>query len=1297
MSASKGLLWLLNKLWLSLAIVLVLAAVLMSALRYALPHIPDVSEQLEAQLEARLQQPIEISSLAMSWHRQGPALDVTGIQLAGQTDSPVQVDVGQVSVVLDFWQSLLQQQLVAQEFILNQATIDIDLRGLQAQDSEALNLDTLESLFLQQLERFSLTESELNVINLAGNRRSIVIERLSWLNRGRQHQGIGQFRVRDFTRNSLDFIIKLDGNDLSTVNGQFYVDSRQIDISPWLEQQLSNVDITESKVNFTSWLTLVDGNISSGLLQLRDNVVAARINEQDLQLHIAQGQIAIQPRQQGWLLNVLPMTLEINEQQIELPLIAWQSSQQQHQLSARRIPIHDLAPFVPLLLPDTRGVIEQQINAGTQAFVDAKVMRDAEGHWDWLVHSDSIQSDGDEQVPSFSPIAVTVAGHNAERGYWSAQADEFQLSSSRLSDAAIWQQQAFSLMGNWHHNDAGWQFELGDGQWQLGDLDLQLQGRLKQMGDDTPSIALLATAEQSFAVATARDLLPLAMGEGVRDYLNESLVAGDIRGLEVLWRGPLQHFPDDDMAGVFNARVDFAGLDYQFQADWPMLQDTPLRLDFYQHGLFMFSDAGQLMDVTVDAVRAKIPDLTDGGRGLQLQSSVSAAAGSLKPVFDASPLQSVAETLTQVQPRSAIKGDFRLDIPFDGSRDVDVSVLTDLAGQEFYVTAIDQSFTVKSGTLMIDNAQVSTRDLIMNWYGRPINTEIVGNNKDSDYLLTVSTAIDWQLEPLLENLPSDGWQRYFYGAINGTGELELLLGDQVNVDWTSQYDLTGLESNLPAPLAKDFGENWQLQLNLSGDPGQLQLDVNVDDRLDWSSRWQPGVAEWQQASLVLGEQPSSQRATLAQGRGAFVISALLPQVNIGEWYDLVYFMQQSDDGTDDTAEGSSIPPLAPDYITVTTPLLMWAGQQFADAEFEIWPDNTVWNGRVFANDLALEIRIPEDFIESPIEVDADFVQLSSELDGGTDNPVRESEGEWQWVTRLPAINVNCKTCKLDDKSFVDVRAQLKPVKGGVELSNLSARSNNSQINSSGYWLVDDGKPHTQISGQLSSEDFGDLLREYGLETAIRDSAAEIEFGLNWDGHPHQLDFDSLGGSMSWELGQGYLAEVSDGGARLFSLLSLDGILRKLTLDFRDIFSQGMFYTNLSGSVQVANGVATTNDTQMLGSAGNMEIKGTTNLVTEELNYQLTYAPKVTSSLPVILAWMVNPPSGLAALLIDKVLQDAEVISQLRYQVTGTISEPVVTEVDRNSRPVDIPELDIPQEDQPSEPTNATSADGGSVK
>ena len=233
-----------------------------------------------------------------------------------------------------------------------------------------------------------------------------------------------------------------------------------------------------------------------------------------------------------------------------------------------------------------------------------------------------------------------------------------------------------------------------------------------------------------------------------------------------------------------------------------------------------------------------------------------------------------------------------------------------------------------------------------------------------------------------------------------------------------------------------------------------------------------------------------------------------------------------------------------------------------------------------------------------------------------------------------------------------------------------------------------------MSGSLSSEDLGDLLRDYGLETAIRDSAAVIDFDLNWQDHLHQFEWESLNGEIKWDLEKGYLAEVSDGGARLFSMLSLDSILRKLTLDFRDIFSQGMFFTDLTGSVQVEDGVANTNDAQLLGSAGDMEIRGWTDMNTGELNYNLTYAPKVTSSLPIILAWMVNPPSGLAALFIDKVLHDAKVISRLRYQVTGTIDDPVVEEIERDSRPVDLPELEENSTD--SEADDDTSATDGAA-
>ncbi|HAE89573.1 MAG TPA: TIGR02099 family protein, partial [Idiomarina sp.] len=295
----------------------------------------------------------------------------------------------------------------------------------------------------------------------------------------------------------------------------------------------------------------------------------------------------------------------------------------------------------------------------------------------------------------------------------------------------------------------------------------------------------------------------------------------------------------------------------------------------------------------------------------------------------------------------------------------------------------------------------------------------------------------------------------------------------------------------------------------------------------------------------------------------------------------------------------------------------------------------------------------------------------------TSEPADSSD--YEWVSRVPPLNITCKVCRLDDHHLGRVHAELVPIQGGIALNQLKMTTETEQLEASGFWMVSEGQPLTQLSGELTTSDIGELLREYGLETAIRDSSAKVSFGVRWNDHPHQVDFDTLSGALQWDFGQGYLAEVSDGGARLFSLLSLDGILRKLTLDFRDVFSQGMFYTDLNGSVQIAQGVLTTNDTQLFGSAGDMAIRGSTDLETQSLNYELTYAPKVTSSLPVILAWMVNPPSGLAALLIDKVLQDAKVISLLRYHVTGTIDNPVVQEVERDSRPVDIPELEKDKE------------------
>ncbi|MGO2168771.1 YhdP family protein, partial [Pseudoalteromonas sp.] len=87
----------------------------------------------------------------------------------------------------------------------------------------------------------------------------------------------------------------------------------------------------------------------------------------------------------------------------------------------------------------------------------------------------------------------------------------------------------------------------------------------------------------------------------------------------------------------------------------------------------------------------------------------------------------------------------------------------------------------------------------------------------------------------------------------------------------------------------------------------------------------------------------------------------------------------------------------------------------------------------------------------------------------------------------------------------------------------------------------------------------------------------------------------------------------------------------------------------------------------------LRIAGYANLNTFEIDYDLAVAPQVTSSIPVIVAWMVNPVTGLAALAIDKVIHSARVISEINFKVSGSMSDPVVKEVDRKSKEVTIPQ------------------------
>ncbi len=187
----------------------------------------------------------------------------------------------------------------------------------------------------------------------------------------------------------------------------------------------------------------------------------------------------------------------------------------------------------------------------------------------------------------------------------------------------------------------------------------------------------------------------------------------------------------------------------------------------------------------------------------------------------------------------------------------------------------------------------------------------------------------------------------------------------------------------------------------------------------------------------------------------------------------------------------------------------------------------------------------------------------------------------------------------------------------------------------------------------------------------------------------------LDGAVQWQLGKArYLRSATGGGARIFSLLSLDSLVRKLRLDFRDVFAKGFFFSKMTGTMTIQQRASHTADTQVIGVAGDIQMQGYADLAARQLDYQMSFSPKVTSSIPVILAWMVNPVSGVAALALDEVFQSAEVISKINFTVTCDSANLLVTEVKRDSKKVPLPaEL---RAKTPAPPTVITSTIASSV-
>ncbi|CCQ10397.1 FIG005080: Possible exported protein [Pseudoalteromonas luteoviolacea B = ATCC 29581] len=1247
--------YLVRKAWQLFAATLVLLAVLISALKYTLPYANDYKQNIEQLLFEQYGVDIAIGSISASWQGSGPALVLEKLSFTDNQTSPIALDIDNTSLQLNLFETLKTWQLSSNYFVISGLSANIDSSRFNAtSETEFEQKALLEGLFLGETGHFEVKDSRLDIKLPDGKTRSLLVDSLLWQNQDSEHRGFGSIAIPGISQGEFTANLALAGDAFDEVTGRIHFSAKGVDIANWLEPWLDkNKTSVSTDFNASSWLTIAKGKLTSAVVKWHPSFIRWQENriKQELSLVSAEALVTFD-EQQNWEVEASPWRFSHGGR--EYDSIKWQAHQtngyneiwlQSLDLSL----VHELVDF------SNEEAIQAVVNLQPSGIIShAKVAWGQKKPWSAFASIEQLGWQNINGVPGAQHLSATVyAKPQAARVEIKGENDHL-LTGALFSKAMSYDQLHATL--EFHERDEGWQLISRD-LW-FANHELTVAGELGVDLHDANHFALYAEVRGGSGENAANYFPITVMNANLIAYLKGAIKAGKHQQSQVLLSGQLSDFPFSNTSGQFEVRSELDAVEFAFAPKWPAVKEAKVHLDFTDEAMTITATDGQLLNQTIQQpVVVRIEDLKNADE-LYVDINTETDSSTLPAFFAQTPLaKHLDPVFGVVKPKGKVNGDVLLTVDLvDGG--VTATGNVDFEGNQIELTQPGMRLDSMSGQLSFVNEKLDMSGLTGLWRTMPIEVALAANSDEKEYRVKINAMLVANAQEL--ELISGGLTKGFVqGQSNIDTTVELVFG-QSGFSYTANSGsaLEGIELQLPAPFTKQKEQPQQLSVQVKGDNISNLITANLGEQLYFNGILDNSNGKLSNASLIVG---NKNRGLVGE---QFNVMVTQTDLQLEPWFP---FLNRLIDLSSKSAQSSILPPFS--QLTAQIERLDVGVLPFSEVQLSLQPDPDGQLAIVTAKELRAKVTLPRTGSSRPISAVIDYLRLTPKESDETEEVNSDNGERIQWLTSVPAIDVKCADCKIKQYQLDKLTMSLFGDGRQLVVPELVVDKGEHVLRGNATWT----QGRADFQGKLESQDIGSLFDELELTSTVKDSNAEVEFALNWLGAPYDVDLATLDGDVKWSLGEGHLAEISDGGARVFSLLSLDSLVRKLKLDFRDVFSKGFFYNQFSGTMQLKSGIAYTQDTKLDGVPADLAIQGHANLISKEIDYDLAVAPQVTSSLPVIVAWMVNPVSGLAALAIDKVIHSARVISEIKFKVTGTMDEPHVVEINRTSREVELPQ------------------------
>ncbi|EFO3890240.1 TPA: AsmA2 domain-containing protein YhdP [Escherichia coli] len=1249
------------------AALVVIAALLVSGLRIALPHLDAWRPEILNKIESATGMPVEASQLSASWQNFGPTLEAHDIR--AELKDGGEFSVKRVTLALDVWQSLLHMRWQFRDLTFWQLRFRTNTPITSGGSDDSLEASHISDLFLRQFDHFDLRDSEVSFLTPSGQRAELAIPQLTWLNDPRRHRAEGLVSLSSLTGQHGVMQVRMDLRDDEGLlsNGRVWLQADDIDLKPWLGKWMQdNIALETAQFSLEGWMTIDKGDVTGGDVWLKQGGASWLGEKETHTLSVDNLTAHITRENPGWQFSIpdTRITMDGKPWPSGALTLAWIPEQDvggkdnkrsdELRIRASNLELAGLEGIRPLaakLSPALGDVWRSTQPSGKINTLALDIPLQAADNTRFQASWSDLAWKQWKLLPGAEHFSGTLSG-SVENGLLTASMKQAKMPYETVFRAPLEIADGQATI-SWLNNDKGFQL---DGR----NIDVKAKAvharggfRYLQPANDEPWLGILAGISTDDGSQAWRYFPENLMGKDLVDYLSGAIQGGEADNATLVYGGNPQLFPYKHNEGQFEVLVPLRNAKFAFQPDWPALTNLDIELDFINDGLWMKTDGVNLGGVRASNLTAVIPDYSK--EKLLIDADIKGPGKAVGPYFDETPLKdSLGATLQELQLDGDVNARLQLDIPLNGELVTAKGEVT-LRNNSLFIKPLDSTLKNLSGKFSFINGDLQSEPLTASWFNQPLNVDFSTKEGAKAYQVAVNLNGNWQ--PAKTGVLPEAVNEALSGSVAWDGKVGIELpyhaGATYNVELNG--DLKNVSSHLPSPLAKPAGEPLPVNVKVDGNLNSFELTGQAGADNHFNSRWLLGQkltldrAIWAADSKTLPPLPEQSGVELN-----------MPPMNGAEW--LALFQK----GAAESVGGAAS---FPQHITLRTPMLSLGNQQWNNLSIVSQPtaNGTLVEaqGREINATLAMRNNAPWLANIKYLYYNPSVAKTRGDSTPSSPFPTTERINFRGW----PDAQIRCTECWFWGQKFGRIDSDLTISGDTLTLTNGLIDTGFSRLTADGEWVNNPGNERTSLKGKLRGQKIDAAAEFFGVTTPIRQSSFNVDYDLHWRKAPWQPDEATLNGIIHTQLGKGEITEISTGHAgQLLRLLSVDALMRKLRFDFRDTFGEGFYFDSIRSTAWIKDGVMHTDDTLVDGLEADIAMKGSVNLVRRDLNMEAVVAPEISATVGVAAAFAVNPIVGAAVFAASKVLGPLwSKVSILRYHISGPLDDPQINEVLRQPR------------------------------